>query len=112
MNSAIRKMGSGFQSDWQQAGALRTFHRGPQTWNRFHPFVHGYIEALGTTVSVKKQHLARGEQFTIDFVIIMQVRKRVKIHIAVERHIRPADALDMTIYRGDLKPYSTRQYHR
>lgn len=111
MNSAVTETGSGFRSDWQQAGALRTFHRGPQTWNRFHPFVHGYIEALGTTGSVKK-YLVRGEQFTIDFVIIMQVRKRVKIHIAMERHIRPADALDVTIYRGDLKPYSTRQYHR
>ena len=36
-------------------------------------------------------------KFTIDFSIIMQVGEGVKVHIAMERHMRPIDALGMFV---------------
>ena len=39
------------------------------------------------------------EKLTIDFVIVVQINEGVKVHIAMERHMRPVNASGVLICR-------------
>lgn len=109
MNSAIiaTKLGSRKEGGDREWG---TFHRRPQARYCFHPLINSYVEAWRAIVLARK-HMAEVNEFTVYFVIIMQVSERVKVDITMERYMRPEEASDRWIHRDHKKPYSTRQYH-
>lgn len=51
VNSVVMVLRSAFRSSRWQSGARGTFYRRPQTGYRFHPLIHGYVEAFKNGVS-------------------------------------------------------------
>lgn len=95
MNSTVIRKGQGFERSVAVKSTM-TFHRGPQARYRLHPLVDSYVETLGVTPSIRKS-ITRSQKFTIDFLIVMQVSKGVKIHITMERHMWPVGTSDMAV---------------
>ena len=74
--------------------------------------IHSYtakLKPLRAMLSVRK-HTKRAGKPTIDFLVVMQISERVKVHIAMKRHMRPGRRQDRS-FTDTLRTYSTRQYH-
>ena len=99
-NSAVTIPGSVFRSDRWQSGAPFTVGHKLGIVS-----IHSYTARLKPSRKMEsvKEYMTRTLKFTVDFLIVVQVSERVEVHIAMKRHMRPIDALGMSVTVAILK---------
>ena len=61
--------------------------------------IHSYTAMLkpSSPIASAVTCITTALKLTIDFLIVLQISERVKVHIAMKRHMRPADGSEVAI---------------